>query len=160
LTGARRRHRRADIQRFYMALTRLLRNYQFRDRDRQTICGVTVTQCYALDFLVDEQRLTILDLGRRLMLNKSNASRVVDALEAMGAVSRTRDPANHRLRWIEPTPNGRRLHQQITDGLKRDYSTVLEPFSPLFVKRVTKLLETLGTVASQPSGAPRARRPA
>jgi DNA-binding MarR family transcriptional regulator len=144
----------ADIQRFYMALTRLLRNYQFRDRDRQTICGMTVTQCYALDFLVHETRLTILDLGRRLVLNKSNASRVVEALESIGAVSRSRDPSNHRLRWIEPTPHGRQLHERITSGLMRDYAAILEPCGAAFVRRVTKLLDTLATRARQPSCAP------
>lgn len=131
------------MQRFYMALTRLLRNYQFRDRDRQTICGITVTQCYALEFLVHEGRLTILDLGRLLALNKSNASRVVEGLESIGAVSRAMDPKNHRLRWIEPTVHGRALHRTITDGLKRDYAELLAPFNVSFVSRVTDLLESL-----------------
>jgi MarR family 2-MHQ and catechol resistance regulon transcriptional repressor len=139
----------ADIQRFYMALTQLLRNYQFRDRDRQTICGITVTQCYALEFLVHDHRLTILELGRRLVINKSNASRVVDALESIGAVSRSRDPVNHRLRWIEPTPYGHQLHQQIASGLMRDYAAILEPFGAAFVRRVINLLETLATRARQ-----------
>jgi DNA-binding MarR family transcriptional regulator len=132
-----------ELQRFYMALTRLLRNYQFRDRDRQMICGITVTQCYALEFLVHEGRLTILDLGYRLALNKSNASRVVEGLELIGAVSRAMDPENHRLRWIEPTIHGRELHGKITDGLKRDYAELLAPFNSTFVARVTSLLEAL-----------------
>jgi MarR family 2-MHQ and catechol resistance regulon transcriptional repressor len=149
MSPSRRSDQHVDLQRFYMALTQLLRNYQFRDRDRQTICGITVTQCYALEFLVHEERLTILELGSRLALNKSNASRVVDALESLGAVSRARDHSNHRLRWIEPTPYGRQLHDQITDGLKRDYAEILQPFGAGFVRRATTLLETLATRARQ-----------
>lgn len=137
------RIRKADLDRFYMAISRLLRSYQFRDRDRQTICGITVTQCYALEFLVHESRLTILELGKRLALDKSNASRVVDALEAVGAVSRSADPVNHRLRWIEPTKQGQRLHARITDGLLREYSEILTPLGPAFVRDATVLLETL-----------------
>jgi hypothetical protein len=57
--------RAAAVDRFYMALATLLRNYQFRDRDRQTICGISVTQCYALEFVVHERRLTVLEIGRR-----------------------------------------------------------------------------------------------
>jgi DNA-binding MarR family transcriptional regulator len=157
MTVPSKRRTKRDVQRFYMALTHLLRSYQFRDRDRQTICGITVTQCYALEFLVHEGRLTILDVGRRLALNKSNASRVVEALESIGAVSRALDPSNHRLRWIEPTAHGRQLHQQITAGLERDYAGILKPFSALFVRQVTELLETLATRARRP--APTSCRP-
>jgi DNA-binding MarR family transcriptional regulator len=145
------RHRPADIQRFSMALARLLRNYQFRDRDRQTLCGITVTQCYALEFLVDEGRLTVLELGRRLALDKSNASRVVEALQSIGAVSRAGDPVNHRLRWIEPTARGRRLHRRISEGLMRDYAAILSPFSGAFVHRVTGLLEILAARVAERS---------
>ena len=133
----------ADVNRFYMSLTNLLRSYQFRDRDRQTICGITVTQCYALEYLVHEGRLTVLDIGDRLALNKSNASRVVAGLEAIGAVSRARDHANHRIRWIEPTKYGRKLHGQITAGLKQEYSTLLRSFSPALVGKVSTLLDDL-----------------
>lgn len=137
----------ADVDRFYMALARLLRNYQFRDRDRQTICGITVTQCYALDFLVHEKRLTVLQLGRRLALDKGNASRAVRALEAIGAVSRDRDPANHRVHWIEATPRGRRLHDRVTEGLKRVYSRRLQSYGVPFVRRVSGLLDELADLA-------------
>ena len=99
--------RSAEVERFYMALARLLRAYQFRDRDRLTICGISVTQCYALEFLVHEKRLTVLQLAEKLAINKANASRAVSALESIGAVSRTRDPANHRMQWIAATNRGR-----------------------------------------------------
>jgi DNA-binding MarR family transcriptional regulator len=137
----------ADVERFYMALARLLRSYQFRDRDRTMICGITVTQCYALDFLVHEGRLTILQLGERLALDKGNASRAVGALEAIGAVSRTRDQKNHRVRWIEATVRGRRLHDRITRGLKRHYARQLRSYGGSFVRRVAFLLDELAEVA-------------
>jgi DNA-binding MarR family transcriptional regulator len=137
----------ADVDQFYMALARLLRNYQFRDRDRQTICGITVTQCYALDFLVHEKRLTVLQLGQRLALDKANASRAVGALEAMGAVSRVRDPKNHRVHWIVATARGRRLHGRVTEGLKRVYARRLQPYGSPFVRRVAGLLDELAGLA-------------
>lgn len=130
-----------------MSLTRLLRNYQFRDRDRQVICGISVTQCYALDFLVHEKRLTVLQLSEKLALNKGNASRAVAALEKIGAVSRVRDRANHRVHWIEATARGRQLHDRITDGLKRSYVRRLQPYGGSFVRRVAVLLDELADLA-------------
>jgi len=139
----------ADVERFYMALARLLRNYQFRDRDRQTICGISVTQCYALDFLVHEKRLTVFQLAEKLALNKGNASRAVGALEAIGAISRVRDPANHRVHWIEATVRGRQLHDRITEDLKRAYARRLQSYGGPFVRRVTGLLDELASLARQ-----------
>ena len=137
----------ADVERFYMALARLLRNYQFRDRDRQMICGISVTQCYALDFLVHEKRLTVFQIAERLALNKGNASRAVAALEGIGAVSRVRDTKNHRVHWIEATSRGRRLHARITEGLKRAYARRLRSHGGAFVRRVAGLLDELADLA-------------
>ncbi len=136
-----------DVERFYMALTHLLRNYQFRDRDRQEICGISVTQCYALDFLVHEKRLTVDQLAARLALNKGNASRAVAALESIGAVSRVRDTRNHRMHWIEPTGRGRHLHDRITAGLKSAYARRLQRYGGPFVRRVAGLLDELADLA-------------
>ena len=130
-----------------MSLTRLLRSYQFRDRDRQVICGISVTQCYALDFLVHAKRLTVDQLAQKLALNKGNASRAVAALESMGAVSRVRDRANHRMHWIEATRRGRQLHERITKGLKRVYARRLQPYGGPFVRRVAGLLDELAELA-------------
>jgi DNA-binding MarR family transcriptional regulator len=142
----------ADIERFYMALTRLLRTYQFRDRDRQLICGISVTQCYALDFLVDEKRLTVDQIASRLAINKGNASRAVAALESIGAVSRGRDRANHRMHWIEATVRGRKLHGRITRGLKKVYARRLQPHGGAFVRRVAGLLDELADLARRQPG--------
>ena len=137
----------ADVERFYMALARLLRAFQFRDRDRLTICGISVTQCYALEFLVREKRLTVLQLADRLALDKGNASRAVAALEAAGAVKRTRDPTRHRVHWIAATARGRALHDRITAGLKADYARRLRPYGAPFVRRVAGLLDGLADLA-------------
>lgn len=134
-----------------MALARLLRTYQFRDRDRQTICGITITQCYALEFLVHEERLTVLQLAEKLALNKANASRAVAALEAMDAVARARDPKNHRIHWISATSRGRRLHDQITQGLQQRYERELRPYGAAFVRRAADLLDQLAAQAAKRS---------
>jgi DNA-binding MarR family transcriptional regulator len=134
-----------------MALARLLRTYQFRDRDRQTICGITITQCHALEFLVHEKRLTVLQLAEKLALDKANASRAVAALEATGAVTRTRDPGNHRMHWIAATARGRLLHGRITQGLKQRYERELRPYGAAFVRRAAGLLDELASQAARRS---------
>lgn len=147
----RRQVREADVDGFYLALTTLLRNFQFRDRDRQTICGITISQCYALDFIIREGRLTVTEIGHRLVLNKSNASRVVDTLQAKGLTTREPDTSNHRVRWIAATAKGRRLHDRIMRELKADYADLLSGYSADFVRDATNLLLAIAQRAGHDS---------
>ena len=78
-----------DARAFYDALSDLVRVYQFRDRDRICCYDISVSQCYALEALVRRGGMTLNDLAAQLYLDKSTASRVVDALERKGYVART-----------------------------------------------------------------------
>ena len=73
-----------DAEALHEALSGLVRLYQFRDRDQICCFDVSVPQCYGLEALVQEGPLTLGELASRLYLEKSTASRVVDALERKG----------------------------------------------------------------------------
>src|SRR3954452_12732269 len=81
-----------DTEELYHALEDLLRVYQFRDRDRICCCHVSVSQCYALEGLVRRGSMTLNELAPCLYLDKSTASRVVDALERKGDAARLPHP--------------------------------------------------------------------
>src|SRR5687767_3520590 len=85
-----------DARALYGALSDLIRVYQFRDRDRICCHDVSVSQCYALEALVRRGGMTLNDLAAHLYLDKSTASRVVDALERKGYVTRTSHPSDRR----------------------------------------------------------------
>src|SRR3954462_6510043 len=83
-----------DTEALYDALSELIRVYQFRDRDRICCFDVSVTQCYALEALARRGGMTLNDLAAQLYLDKSTASRVVDALERKGYMTRLTHPAD------------------------------------------------------------------
>src|SRR3954453_4554187 len=85
-----------DSADLYDALSELVRVYQFRDRDRICCYDVSVTQCYALEALVRRGGMTLNDLAAQLYLDKSTASRVVDALERKEYVTRLPHPEDRR----------------------------------------------------------------
>ena len=68
-----------------------MRVYQFRDRDRICCHDVSVTQCYALETLVDHGPLRLGALAQRLFLDKSTTSRVVATLVKKGYVEQQPD---------------------------------------------------------------------
>ena len=69
-----------DAEGLHLALAELVRVYQFRDRDNICCHDISVTQCYALETIVDHGPLRLGGLAERLFLDKSTTSRVVATL--------------------------------------------------------------------------------
>ena len=95
-----------DAHQFYDTLSDLIRVYQFRDRDRICCYDVSVSQCYGLEALVRKGPMTLNDLAAYLYLDKSTASRVVDALERKGYVARAPHPDDGRASVLTRTELG------------------------------------------------------
>ena len=92
-----------DAAALHAAVADLVRVYQFRDRDRICCHDISVTQCYALETLVEHGPLRLNALADRLFLDKSTTSRVVGTLVRRGTSSRapTRKTAG-RSRCAQP----------------------------------------------------------
>ena len=80
-----------DALGLYEAVAELVRVYQFRDRDRICCHDVSVTQCYALETIVEHDPLRLSALADRLFLDKSTTSRVVSTLVRKGYVEQSVD---------------------------------------------------------------------
>jgi DNA-binding MarR family transcriptional regulator len=137
-----------DAVAFHEALADLVRVYQFRDRMSISWHGISVTQCYALEALVDRGALTMNELAGLLWLDKSTASRVADGLEAAGLVRRTPHPTDGRSILLEPTRTGRGLHQRIVTDLIAGEKALLEDFAPEVRQAATRLIARLARVAT------------
>src|SRR5438128_12340608 len=80
-----------DALALHEAVADLVRVYQFRDRDRICCHDISVTQCHALETLVEHGPLRLGDLTQRLFLDKSTTSRVVRTLVKKGYVEQDVD---------------------------------------------------------------------
>lgn len=137
-----------DAEELYDALEELLRVYQFRDRDRICCFDVSVSQCYALEGLVRRDPMTLNDLAAYLYLDKSTASRVVDALERKGYVARTPHPKDRRAVLLEATPSGRELEGKIRESILAEERQLLADFAPDVRQAMTLLIRRLARAAS------------
>lgn len=137
-----------DSADLYDALSNLVRVYQFRDRDRICCYDVSVTQCYALEGLVHRGGMTLNELAAHLFLDKSTASRVVDALERKGYVARTPHPKDRRAVLLEATPNGRALESRIREEILAEEQQLLADFPHEVRRAMTELLARLGRAAN------------
>lgn len=138
----------ADAQALHRALTELVRVYQFRDRDRICCHDISVSQCYALEAVVTDGPLSLNDVAARLYLDKSTASRIVDALERKGYVERHPDPEDRRALHLEPTPEGRALHRTIEREIVKQERELLAPFDPEVRQAMIGLIGKLARAAA------------
>lgn len=118
-----------DAEDLYEALNQLVRVYQFRDRDRICCYDVSVTQCYAVETLAKKGALRLQVLAEEMFLDKSTASRVIDALERKGYVSRVEDDEDRRAVKIQTTGAGRELYEKIRNGLVAEEKVMIENLS-------------------------------
>jgi MarR family transcriptional regulator, 2-MHQ and catechol-resistance regulon repressor len=130
----------AEARALHRTLSDLLRVFQFRDRDRICCHDISVTQCYALGTLVERGDLTLNELAAELYLDKSTASRVVDALVAKGYATRTPRPDDRRAVALEATTAGRELYRQIDGELLAELRGVAAGFEPEVLQAMNRLL--------------------
>jgi DNA-binding MarR family transcriptional regulator len=137
-----------EAERLYVALSELVRVYQFRDRDRICCHDVSVTQCYAIEALVRRGPSGLNELAAELFLDKSTASRVVSTLERKGYVTREAHREDRRAIVLEVTPSGRRLYERIRQELIEEERDLLAEFEPTVRKAVPELLHRLARAAA------------
>ncbi|MEX2466490.1 MAG: MarR family transcriptional regulator [Gemmatimonadota bacterium] len=133
-----------DAEAFTDALGDLVRVVQFRDRDRACCHDLSVTQCYALEGVVERGGLTVNELAAYLYLDKSTVSRVARGLVDRGLVRRESDRDDGRIVWLTATERGRSTHAAIARDLVGEYRTLLADLSPESRDSVVRVVERLG----------------
>ena len=119
-----------DAAALQAAIADLVRVYQFRDRDRICCHDISVTQCYALETLVQQGPLRLSGLAERLFLDKSTTSRVVGSLVKKGYVEQGADARDGRAITLNATRKGRALCARITDDLVEQQKQLLQDLDP------------------------------
>lgn len=132
-----------DAEALYEVVSELVRVYQSLDRDRICCHDISVTQCYALEALARRGGLTLNELAAHLYLDKSTASRVIDALERKGYVERSPHPRDGRAVLLVVTEAGQALYRTIRVDLLAEEKALLAGFDPEIRQAMTQLVARL-----------------
>jgi DNA-binding MarR family transcriptional regulator len=136
-----------DAHALQAAVADLVRVYQFRDRDRICCHDISVTQCHALEALIEYGPMRLSELTERLFLDKSTTSRVVHTLVKKGYVEQRPDSADGRATALRPTASGRRLCERITDDLVEQQKQLLQDLDPGIREGVVHVIRQLARAA-------------
>jgi DNA-binding MarR family transcriptional regulator len=137
----------ADAERLQTALSDLVRIYQFRDRNRICCHDISVTQCYALEALVEHGPLRLSALAERMYLDKSTTSRVVQTLIRKGYAANGAEAGDRRAMAIAPTRSGRHLLQRIQADLVEQQKLVVQDIDPDVRAGVIEVVRRLAKAA-------------
>jgi DNA-binding MarR family transcriptional regulator len=136
-----------DAAALQTAVADLVRVYQFRDRDRICCHDISVTQCYALETLVEHGPLRLRALADRLFLDKSTTSRVVGTLVKKGYVEQGADAEDGRAIALNATRKGRSLCARITGDLVGQQKQLLQDLDPEVRSGVVQVIRRLAHAA-------------
>jgi MarR family 2-MHQ and catechol resistance regulon transcriptional repressor len=136
-----------DAADLHTAVADLVRVYQFRDRDRICCHDISVTQCYALETLMEHGPLRLSALADRLFLDKSTTSRVVGTLAKKGYAEQAADEQDGRAIAVSVTREGRNLCARITDDLVDQQKQLLQDLDPEVRSGVVQVLRRLAQAA-------------
>ena len=136
-----------DATALQQAVADLVRVYQFRDRDRICCHDVSVTQCYALETLIEHGPMRLSALAERLFLDKSTTSRVVNTLVRKGYVEQRADATDGRAMLIDATRQGQRLCTRITSDLVEQQKQLLGDLTPEIRAGVVHVIQRLAQAA-------------
>jgi MarR family 2-MHQ and catechol resistance regulon transcriptional repressor len=125
----------------------LVRVYQFRDRDRICCHDISVTQCHALEALVEAGPMRLVALADRLFLDKSTTSRVAATLVKKGYVEQHPDADDARATSLAVTRRGRTLHARIEQDLIAQHRTLVEDLEPAVRAGVIDAMRKLARAA-------------
>jgi DNA-binding MarR family transcriptional regulator len=135
-----------DASRLQESLGELIRVLQFRDRDRACCYDLSVSQCHALQVLIQNGPMTVTQLGDHLYLEKSTASRLAKSLLDKDLVRKRAPEADGRVVILQITEAGHRLARKILNDLAEEHAELLAEFDPEVRAALPVLLDRLSLI--------------
>jgi DNA-binding MarR family transcriptional regulator len=138
-----------DVQQFHSLIIKLIKKYQFRDRNEVTSWGISVSQCYVLETLHFNGALTVNNLADQMHLTISTITRLIDQLEGKKMVKREQDKNDLRVRLIKLTAKGEKVFLKSWENVFESEKNIFKNIKPGHRKVLLKLLKDLNNAVDE-----------
>ena len=117
---------------------------QFAQRAERLSPGLLPGAYKVFSVITAHGPITAKEVTSQLLIDKSQLSRTIAALEERGLITRTRDPKDRRAQLLEATPYGReRLEHARHDPAERNLRSRLADWDTADVDRLARMLRAL-----------------
>ncbi|MBB5145661.1 DNA-binding MarR family transcriptional regulator [Cerasibacillus quisquiliarum] len=114
-----------------------------RGRKILTNYPITPSQFIALQWIVDEQDLTIGELAKKIGLAFSTTTDLINRMEANGLVERNKDERDRRIVRIKALDKGKQIIKEVIDERREYLGHILQSFTTEQTVQLTELLTHL-----------------
>lgn len=114
-----------------------------RGRKILTNYPITPSQFIALQWIVDEQDLTIGELAKKIGLAFSTTTDLINRMEANGLVERNKDERDRRIVRIKALDKGKQIIKEVIDERREYLGHILQSFKTEQTVQLTELLTHL-----------------
>jgi DNA-binding MarR family transcriptional regulator len=134
----------ADVAMLQERLAGFIRAFGLHQPEH-TPCGqpIPVSEAHALIELARDAPFPQAELGRRLLLEKSTISRLVDQLVARGWVERGQDPRDRRATSLSLTAAGRQAAANLANARRQKFAQLFAAVPETERETVLQALKTL-----------------
>ncbi|WP_313798904.1 MarR family transcriptional regulator [Cytobacillus sp.] len=115
-----------------------------RGKERLSEFGLTPVQFTILHLLWEKDGQKSIDLAKRLLLDGSTITPIVDRLVQNGLIERRQDPADRRINLIYLTQKGKELELPLNKAMDEVNDTVKQGFNEDEIEVFKKVLTKLG----------------
>ena len=138
-----------QVDAFHHEMVDLIKKYQFRDRSQMTCCGVSVSQCYILETLHRFGPLSMNQLSKKMYIEISTVTRVVEELVKKGYATREEDAKDRRIRLITITDAGEVVYQESWKAVFESERQILDSFQEKERDVLIRFLRRLNQAAEE-----------
>jgi len=138
----------STVKEFRQLILKMARRGASVLREDSSCCGVTVSQCLALQHLLGDNEMTAGDLARSLGVDASTVTRTADSLVKDGHLERARPETGDRRRvLLRLTTQGRDLAGELVRREEEFLKLALDQFDPAAVRGAITVLGGLLAMA-------------
>jgi DNA-binding MarR family transcriptional regulator len=105
--------------------------------------GIAFKQYFYLRALLEEDRISQIELSARVGMNRATVTSVLDTMEAQGLVRRVPDRADRRVYLVELTAKGKKLRGAIMNTIASIQSAASEGISERDLAQFRRIAETM-----------------
>lgn len=112
--------------------------------------GLKIAEWRVIAILAENDRMTPQDIGNTGELDKITVSRTASALLERGLIGQKRNPGDGRSHFLQLTPDGRALYEEIAPAALRLEKELLDRFSKEERDELESLLRRIEAAANSP----------
>lgn len=119
---------------------------RFKNAHSDMLSGVQYT---LLSVIADAQHITVSELAARAMIQKQQATSVLNQLEDKGLIERTRQSDNRRTVWLSATAAGRALLDEIHADFAAQLSAVFDQMDDASLDEYIGAMRTINSILTR-----------